>query len=143
MGPPVEGYWTRGRICLGLGYFLHGGEEGDPTLWIVGVGDFSTHQEDAVQISPPGGMPTEGASAETSGGRELVLPPTGYGNSIGELGVGGYICCLPPEQRITVNCNQTHHGSVSGGKSVTWGGGVPEGVGTGEPEPVVDTGGRR
>ena len=139
----VKGFGLIGSIIPYNRYFYLVVIQAGANLRIVGVGDVSTHQEDAVQISPPGGMPTEGASAETSGGRELVLPPTGYGNSIGELGVGGYICCLPPEQRITVNCNQTHHGSVSGGKSVTWGGGVPEGVGTGEPEPVVDTGGRR
>ena len=53
---------------------------------------------------------------------------------------GGDIRTLPPEDRHTVNSDQNHHISVSGGGSAPWGAGVPVVVGTGETETGGDTG---
>ena len=96
------------------------------------MGDISTHQEGDGLLSPTGDTPTDGAAADTSGGRELVLPCTGNDNGRGGIGGGGNIRHPPPEHHHIVHRDQTHHGSVSIIGVSSWGAGLPLVVGTGD-----------
>ena len=64
MGTPVKGSGTIGRGHQDVGDLLQVGGAGGPTIWVRGVSDVPTHQEDARRLSPTGNMPTDGVAED-------------------------------------------------------------------------------
>ena len=119
-----------------MGGGLPGCGSDSATLQIRDVNGFSIHWYYSGWISPLGYMPTDRAEVI----QEFVPPPTGDGDGRSGFGGGGDIRLLPSEHRRTVFPDETHHGSVPGGRSVPWGACVPLVVVTGLSGPVGDSG---
>ena len=50
----------------------------------------------------------------------MGLPPNGGGNVGGGNTVGRYLRLIPTEHGHTINCNQSHYGTMSSGRGTPW-----------------------
>ena len=118
----VEGVEQGGCRCPDLGENLCVGGSGGSVVWVEDVGDDTTHWEGFGQISPQGVPQADGMTTSERSGRWMGVSTTGGSDGGGGITGGGDLRLPPPEQSLTVNCNQVHYGTVSRRGEVSRGG---------------------